>query len=293
MIVQAGWYRFGLEQDRSGRFMITIDKSFGRQAFGLNPAAYHAARPEYPDWVYDMLVARCGLRPGAQVFEIGAGTGKATRRLLALGANPLVAIEPDVRLADFLEEGLPSQALEVLRAPFEEASLEEGAFDLGVSATAFHWLDEDAALQKVARLLRPGGWWAEIWNIFGDASRPDPFHDATHKLLAGFDSPSAGEHGIPFGLDAEARTEALKRSGAFDLVESRITPWQLVLTADETVALYATYSNLTAREDREAVLAGLGRIAREEFGDRVERNMTTSVFVGRRGPSSSDGCGPR
>ncbi|WP_210162961.1 class I SAM-dependent methyltransferase [Pleomorphomonas oryzae] len=266
-----------------GEIMTDIEKSFGRQAFGLNPAAYHSARPDYPDWVYDMLVTRCGLRPGTKVFEIGAGTGTATRRLLALGADPLVAIEPDARLADFLEASLPDQPLKVLRAPFEEAALPEVAFDLGICAAAFHWLDEETALQKVARLLKPGGWWAAIWNIFGDASRPDPFHDATHELLSGFDSPSAGTRGIPFGLDAEARTEAIKRSGAFDIVDYKIVPWQLVLTADETVALYATYSNLTAREDREAVLAELGRIAREEFGGRVERNMTTSVFVGRRG----------
>jgi SAM-dependent methyltransferase len=266
--------------------MAAIDRRFGRQAFGLNPAAYHAARPDYPDWVFDMLAARCGLKPGASAFEIGAGTGKATRRLLTLGADPLVAIEPDARLADFLEESLRCPALKVLRAPFEEAVLPEGAFDLGISATAFHWLDEATALEKVARLLKPGGWWAAIWTVFGDASRPDPFHDATHALLAGYDSPSAGERGIPFGLDVDARTEALNRTGAFDRVEHRIVPWQLVLTADETVALYATYSNLTAREDREAVLKELGRIAREGFGGRVERNMTTSVFLGRRKPTS-------
>jgi hypothetical protein len=229
-----------------------------------------------------MLVARCGLRPGARVFEIGPGTGKATRRLLALGANPLVAIEPDARLADFLEESLPDPALKVVRAPFEEAALEEGAFDLGVSATAFHWLDEEAALEKVARLIRPGGWWSAIWHVFGDDSRPDPFHDATQSVLSGYASPSAGHRGIPFGLDAEARTQALKRTGAFDVVDYRIVPWQLVLTADETVALYATYSDMAARPDREAVLKEVGRIAREEFGGKVERNMTTSVFVGRK-----------
>lgn len=262
--------------------MTAIDRSFGRQAFGLNPAAYHAARPEYPDWVYDRLV-RCGLRPGARVFEIGAGTGKATRRLIERGADPLVAIEPDGRLADFLEASLRHPALTVVRAPFEAAALAEGGFDLGVSATAFHWLDEEAALEKVARLIRPGGWWAAIWHVFGDAGRPDPFHEATQSLLSGYASPSAGERGIPFGLDVAARTQALKRTGAFNVVEYKIVPWQLVLTAAETVALYATYSDMAARPNMDAVLMELGRIAREEFGDRVERNMTTSLFVARRG----------
>ena len=89
--------------------------------------------------------------------------------------------------------------------------------------------------------------------------------------------------GIPFGLDTEARTEALRRTGAFDVIDHKIVPWQLVLSADETVALYATYSDMAARPNMDAVLEELGRIAREEFGDRVERNMTTSLFVARRG----------
>lgn len=266
--------------------MAAIDRSFGRQAFGLNPAAYHAARPDYPDWVFDMLVARCGLRAGSRVFEIGAGTGKATRRLLDLGADPLIAIEPDTRLADYLEAANPDPALEVLRLPFDEAALDDGAFDLGLSATAFHWLDEETALEKVARLLRPGGWWVAIWHVYGDDSRPDPFHDATQPLLSGYASPSAGTGGIPFGLDVAARTGAMTRTGAFDVVEHRIVPWQLVLTADETVALYATYSDMAARPNMEEVLEELGRIAREEFGGRVERNMTTSVFTGRKASGS-------
>ncbi len=160
--------------------------------------------------------------------------------------------------------------------------LEDCAFDLGVCATAFHWVEEDAALAKIARLLRPGGWWAAFWNVFGDDSRPDPFHEATRDLLGEPSNPAAGERGIPFGLDAEARLAALQRSGAFDIVDTRMSRWSLVLDPDQTVALYATYSNINARPDREAVLAELRRIARDVFGGRVVRNMTTSLYVARR-----------
>lgn len=243
-----------------------IDRRCGRDAFGADPAAYHAARPAYPVWVFDTLVARCGLAPGTSVFEVGPGTGTATRRLLDFGADPLVAVEPNARLAAYLRCTTPDHALTVQVEPFEDARLPESTFDLGVSATAFHWLDEDSALRKVARLLRPGGWWAMVWNVFGDDSRPDPFHDATKDLLAGPHSLAAGARGIPFGLDAEARIEALRRTHAFDAVEHRIERWPLHLDPDEVVALYATYSNVTIRPDRESVLAHLRRIARDAFG---------------------------
>jgi hypothetical protein len=83
-------------------------------------------------------------------------------------------------------------------------------------------------------------------------------------------------------LDFEARLTALKRNGAFDVVENKATRWSLALDAEQTVALYATYSNVIARSDRAAVLAELGRIAREDFENRVIRNVTTSLYIARR-----------
>lgn len=259
-----------------------LAREFGRHAFGAAAETYHRSRPDYPEWVYSTLTVQCGLARGAAVFEIGAGTGIATRELLARGADPLIAIEPDARMANVLRANNPDPALDVIVAPFEDVPLDEAAFDLGVSATAFHWLDEEISLAKIVRLLRPGGWWAAVWSIFGDDSRPDPFHDATRTLLEGPASPGAGERGIPFGLDVEARLAALRRTGAFDTAEHTMSQWSLVLDADQTAALYATYSNVMARADRAAVLAEIGRIARDRFANRVVRNMTTSLYVARR-----------
>ncbi len=83
-------------------------------------------------------------------------------------------------------------------------------------------------------------------------------------------------------LDSGARLAALKRTGAFEVAENRTSRWSVVLDAEETVALYATYSNVTARPDRAAVLDEIGRVAREVFTNRVIRNMTTSMYIARR-----------
>lgn len=162
--------------------------------------------------------------------------------------------------------------------------LQEASFDLGLSATAFHWLNEDFALTKVAKLLRLGGWWAMLWNVFGDSRRPDPFHEATKSILNKPLSPSAGNGEVPFALDAEARLAAFKRTDAFDSVEHRTSMWSLVLDPDQTVALYATHSNINILQDRQDVLNELRRIARDEFQGCVTRNMVTSLYVARRRP---------
>src|SRR5262245_49546536 len=194
--------------------MAEIARTEGQRAFGHDPTGYDQARPDYPQRVYDILRERCGLRPGARTFEIGPGTGVATRRLLQLGAGPLVAVEPDERLARFLTTTLGQSAsgIEVKIATFGDADLPSGWFDLGTAATVLHWLDEETTLRKVARILRPGGWWAMWWNVFGDPSRHDEFHEATHSLMAPLDqSPSAGSDGRPpFALDVDRRIAQLR-----------------------------------------------------------------------------------
>ncbi len=118
--------------------------------------------------------------------------------------------------------------------------------------------------------------------VFGDDSRPDPFHEATKALLAVPLSPSTSSRDVPFALDAEARGAALERTGAFDAIQYQASAWPLVLDPDQTVALYATFSNINICPDREAILVELGRIARDEFHGSVTRNTTTSLYTARR-----------
>jgi SAM-dependent methyltransferase len=258
----------------------------GRKAFGEDAANYHAARPAYPDWVYEQLQARCGLGHGTRAFEIGPGTGQATARLLTLGANPLMAIEPDARLATYLQDKLAAPALTVVNETFEEAALACGSFDLGAAATSFHWLDQRTALAKVAQTLRSGGWWAMWWNVFGDPARHDAFHDATQELLSQQPCSPSQYAGMahPFALDRDARLADLHVIDAFGDIAVEIRTWSLVLTAGQVRALYATFSQFSVLEpaERTRMLDELARIATERFGGQVERNMCTALYTARR-----------
>jgi SAM-dependent methyltransferase len=258
----------------------------GRAAFGADAANYDAARPPYPDWVFRQLVERCGLAAGTRAFEIGPGTGQATARLLALGANPLTAIEPDARLAAYLRGKLPSPALTVVNAVFEDAVLEAGSFDLGTAATSFHWMDQPAALAKVAATLRRGGWWAAWWNVFGDPDRADAFHDATQTLLSAL--PGTPSHTVgqahPFALDTATRLAEIAAVKAFDEIDFDIRKWSITLDARQTRALYATYSQFSvlAPAERERILDAVAQVAEKAFGGKVERNMCTALYTARR-----------
>jgi hypothetical protein len=85
---------------------------------------------------------------------------------------------------------------------------------------------------------------------------PRSLHEATQSLLDGSLSPSAGHGEGPFALDVEARLAALERTHAFDNVEHRTSAWSLALDPDQTVALYATYSNINIRRTVRPYLPG-------------------------------------
>jgi SAM-dependent methyltransferase len=265
--------------------MPKIPLNDGRRLFGNDPQVYAEARPDYPDALYQRLVTRCGLARGRSVFEVGPGTGLATRQLLSLGASPLRAIEPDPRLASFLRDSVGPGLLEIDQISFEDAILPEAAFDLGVSATAFHWLDQASALAKVYRTLKPGGWWAMWWNHFG-SDGPDAFQQATDHLFAGTaDSPSwNGEKEIPFALDRDNRLRDLA-AARFRDTEVDLWRWRLTYHTPRLVALYSTFSPIQALEldSRQQFLSSLAQIADEQFGGRVERPLITVLYTARRG----------
>ena len=158
-----------------------IGREEGRKLFGLDPAAYDAARPGHAARIYEILVERCGLQAGTRVLEVGPGTGQATRSLVQLGAQPLVALEPNAALAAYLDDSLGGR-VDIWVVALEDAELPDRHFDLAVAASSFHWVEEEPGLSTLFDAVRPGGWFAQWWTLFG-IGEPDAFITATSPLL--------------------------------------------------------------------------------------------------------------
>jgi hypothetical protein len=203
-----------------------------------------------------------------------------TRRLLEIGAE-VVAVEPDARLADFLREKLGTQ-LELVNQTLEQAELDASAFDLAVAASSFHWVDEAAGLASLRGALRRGGWIAIWWTSFGDETRSDLFRDAMDPFFEDVShSPSAGLEGRPsFGRDAERRLGALTTAGFAQAAHDEFR-WSHTWDSAGIRGLYSTFSPVIALEaDRRGrLLDAVECIARDNFGDRVERPLVTSLYT--------------
>ncbi len=123
--------------------------------------SYERRRPTYPAEVVQWLADRLGLRPGATVVDVGAGTGKLTRDLVPTGAS-VVAVEPLAEMREQLARAVP--AAEVLAGSAEALPLPDDTADAVVAASAFHWFDTERALVEIHRVLRPGGALATLGN---------------------------------------------------------------------------------------------------------------------------------
>jgi SAM-dependent methyltransferase len=253
-----------------------------RRVYGVDPESYEAGRPDYPERVYELLVTRCGVRRGAKVLEIGPGTGRVTRRLVDFGAV-VSAVEPDPRLAEYLTTVMEGYAVKVVVASFEDAVLGDDAFDVGVAGMSFHWVDQRVGLVKLGRVVRPGGWVALWWTVFGDPERPDPFLDATkgllekHHALAPLRQPQ-------FELDVAARTQDLgNRAGCVD-VGGELIHWTINLDHDAVRALYASMIGVRRLppDERQPLLDAITKIAAQDFGGVVERPFVTAIYTARR-----------
>src|SRR3954465_9706073 len=126
-----------------------------RLTFGAHAGAYERARPAWPEEAARWLTPEAA----ELVVELGAGTGKLTRAVAALGVR-VGAVEPDPGMLAVLR-GL---ALEGVEGSAEAIPFGDGVADAVVAGSSLHWFELELALPEIHRVLRPGGCFGFGWN---------------------------------------------------------------------------------------------------------------------------------
>lgn len=221
-------------------------------SFGPVAAQYEAARPSYPQELFDELERLSG-RPlqDADVLDVGAGTGIATRLLRARGAR-VVAVEPSAGMAAQLRAVSPE--IPVVKGVGDELPFHDGSADLITYAQAFHWTDPQRSIPEAFRVLRPGGHLALWWNVKDRDARwiaeqeqrlraALPTYHYYGGVIAG------GEKLTEAGLRVERATLHWERRVTVDghLTDLRSRSYFAVLSAEQQAPILAA--------EREALLA--------------------------------------
>jgi SAM-dependent methyltransferase len=135
-----------------------------KERFSNRVDDYVTYRPSYPAALIEKLTALAQLGPGRVVADVGSGTGILTGLLLATGAR-VIGVEPNTAMRSAAERALAAVAsFESRDGSAEATGLPEASVDLVTAAQAFHWFDPVAARAEFARILRPGGNVALVWN---------------------------------------------------------------------------------------------------------------------------------
>jgi SAM-dependent methyltransferase len=138
------------------------------------PDDYERGRPGYPAEVVELPVPEAC----SDVLDLGAGTGKLTRLLVARFSR-VVAVDPAEAMRSRLGANCPEA--EVLAGSAEEIPLVDDSVDVVFAAEALHWFDGKRALAEIARVLRPRGALVLMWNL--PAGPTEPSTAAVEQLI--------------------------------------------------------------------------------------------------------------
>ena len=187
-------------------------------SFSSVAEAYDRARPSYPEDAAAWLVGS----GRSTVVELGAGTGKLTELLVGAG-HEVVATDPLPEMLAQLRRRVPGARTAIASA--EHIPVASRSVDVVVCAQAFHWFEHETALPEIARVLRPGGALALVWNARDEGI---PWVRKLGAIIGSADGRLDLVDPVtesPYFRDVQSREfrfwQSLRREELFDLVRSR------------------------------------------------------------------------
>jgi SAM-dependent methyltransferase len=280
----------------------TSERERLRRTFDTIAADYQEARPDYPQALYDTLIALTGIDPDTDALcEVGSASGKATLPLARRGFA-ITCVELGAALAAEARRNLAGfERVTVVNADFEtwvpdsetrDRSISgSSGFGLVFAATAWHWIDPAVKYAKAAALLRPGGHLA-FWGAgHVTPTGGDPFFAEIQDV---YDEIGGGE---PSGYvsptpETLATHEAeIAESGLFTDIVIRRFDWEIRYTAESYIRLLDTFSsNLSMQPwQRDRLYGEIRRRLALRPDGLVRRHWGGVLHVARKAGAGSPG----
>src|SRR5918999_4008271 len=263
------------------------EKNRLRSTFDEAASLYDEVRPGYSEDLFDDIISLSWIRPAGQILEIGCGTGQATVPFARRGYR-ILCIELGENMAAVARrnlEGYPQA--EVRTGAFEESSLQEGAFDLAISATAFHWLDPAIAYPKAAGTLREGGSLALFWNVHVHSDASEEFFEAAQRIYEREAPEIVGPEdykGLPRPHEVPDRREEIQNTGFFGSITRHHYRWDVTYDCRDYLRVLSTYSGHRSLGDdtRERLFCGIADLIDNRFDGRIVKGYLTTLYVAKR-----------
>ncbi|MFN0116874.1 MAG: class I SAM-dependent methyltransferase [Elusimicrobiota bacterium] len=174
-----------------------------------NLASSYDKRADYSDQAIENVLESIEIKPGTLVADIGAGTGKLTKKLLK---NKLAvrAIEPNDSMRGYGIKNTAGGNVEWLDGTGENTTLPPNKFYATFFGSSFNVLNQEKALNEVKRILIPKGWFICMWNHRN-------LNDVIQKEVEAIIRKFVPEYN--YGLRRENQTSVINNSGLFGQVQ--------------------------------------------------------------------------
>lgn len=251
------------------------------ETFDTEAKLYDAARPHYPDSLFETLVRTTALPANALLLEIGAGTGQATVPMARRGYR-IVALEPGEHLAAVAKQNLATYAdTHVVTEAFEAARLPSETFDLVYSATAFHWIRPEVQFAKTHEILKSGGFLAIIHTNHVSDERGDAYFHASRALHEKYLPAQTAKH-THMPRAADLVPPRIDQS-FFEPVLFTYVPVVVRYSARGYADLQHTYSPVLAlpTQQRREYLDAVERLIQGSFGGYIDKHFAMSLAIAK------------
>lgn len=192
-------------------------------------------RPDYSDAAVDAFLAITRQVGATNVCDVGAGVAHLTLMLAARGLA-VTAVEPnDAMRANGIKRMGSLGNVNWFEGTGEATGQASHAFDLVTFGSSFNVCDRQAALKETARILKPQGWFACLWN---HRELDDPIQTRIEAIIKAY-LPSYG-----YGSRREGQTPIIDASNLFGPVvhlDARVVHRQDI---DECVEAWRSHATL-------------------------------------------------
>lgn len=232
-------------------------------------------RPDYSPAALEALFRIACLKQGDKVCDIGAGVAHLTLPLAAYGCQ-VDAVEPnDAMRANGMQRTASLATVHWSKGTGEATGRPSGNYDLVTFGSSFNVCDRAAALRESHRLLKPGGYFACLWNHRN-------LEDHVQKNIEAIIKDSIPTY--DYGTRREDQTEVISRSGLFEnLVKVEGSSLQ-TQTVDDAIEAWRSHATL----ERQAgsafpfIVDKLSAYLRSLGSDAIQVPYITRAWIARR-----------
>ena len=234
-------------------------------------AATYEHRAEYAGAAINRLLRHLPNAGAGYAVDIGAGTGKLTRPLLAAGLQ-VAAVEPNESMRNVAVQIALNRTALWICGRAESLPLQSNLFDLACFGSSFNVVDPARSLDEASRVLKHDGILAIQWN---HRDLNDPLQAAVESVIR--------TH-IPDFLHGSRRedpTTAVLARNQFVAIDSFRSPFEFVTNREHYIAAWRSHATLAraAGSKLEAIIDAIATLV--PSGD-IPVPFTTAVWVFRK-----------